>query len=271
MHSSTRTILTYISFILFNTLGVTTTGTAADKSFATKPLATVNGKSIPQSAFDTLYAEQQAQGQPGSEDLRHAIREELIRRELIIQEAKKSGLDKNTAIASQMELARQAPLIRAFIQDYIQKNPTSEEQLKNEYAQLKTKLSGTEYKSRHILLETEEEAQAIITRLKQGEKFEELATQSKDSGTKNTGGDLGWNVASAYLPNFAEALTKLGKNSFTEKPIKTDFGWHVIGLEDTRPVEAPPFDQVKQQLMQRANLHTVEKMLTDLRTKARIQ
>ncbi|OPZ35655.1 MAG: putative parvulin-type peptidyl-prolyl cis-trans isomerase precursor [Tenericutes bacterium ADurb.BinA155] len=140
-------------------------------------VATVNGTAIPQSTFDAFYNEQKGQGAPDSPELRNAVREELIRRELLLQEAKKSGLDKSAAVASQMEMARQAVLVRAFIQDYVKKHPISDAQLKAEYEALKTKLGGTEYKSRHILVETEDQAKAIIDNLKKGAKFEELAKQ----------------------------------------------------------------------------------------------
>jgi peptidyl-prolyl cis-trans isomerase C len=234
-------------------------------------VATVNGTAIPQSTFDAFYNEQKSQGAPDSPELRNAVREELIRRELLLQEAKKSGLDKSAAVASQMEMARQAVLVRAFIQDYVKKHPISDAQLKAEYEALKTKLGGTEYKSRHILVETEDQAKAIIDNLKKGAKFEELAKQSKDPGSKESGGDLGWSAAGSYVPPFADALSKLSKGKYTEVAVKTDFGWHVILLEDTRPLEAPPFDQIKPQLAQRAQQQQIEKLMEGLRTKAKIQ
>lgn len=246
---------------------------AAEKAAApakAAPIATVNGVAIPQSTFDTFYAEQKSQGMPDSPELKDAVREELIRRELLLQEAKKSGVEKNPAVAAQAELARQAVLIRAFIQDYVRKNPVSEAQLKAEYDVLKGKLGGTEYKARHILVDNEEQAKNIVDNLKKGAKFDELAKQSKDPGSKDNGGDLGWSAAGAYVPPFAEALSKLEKGKYTEAPVKTDFGWHVIQLEDTRPLAAPPFEQLKPQLEQRANQQIVQKMLEGLRAKAKV-
>ncbi|MDQ5905239.1 MAG: peptidyl-prolyl cis-trans isomerase [Pseudomonadota bacterium] len=244
---------------------------AAEKAPAKAGAVTVNGVAIPQSTFDAFYAEQKNQGMPDSAELRNAVREELIRRELLLQEAKKSGLDKNPAIASQMEMARQAVLIRALIQDYVKKNPVSDAQLKAEYDMIKTKMGGTEYKSRHILVETEEQAKTIIDNLKKGAKFEELAKQSKDPGSKDNGGELGWSAAGSYVPPFADALTKLAKGKYTEVPVKTDFGWHVIQMDDTRPLEAPAFEAIKPQLAQRANQQVVEKMIEGLRAKAKVQ
>lgn len=244
---------------------------AAEKAAPKAGAVTVNGVTIPQSTFDAFYAEQKSQGMQDSPQLRNAVREELIRRELLLQEAKKSGLDKNQAVASQMEMARQAVLIRAFIQDYVRKNPISDAQLKAEYDLMKSKMGGTEYKARHILVESEEQAKTIIDNLKKGAKFEELAKQSKDPGSKDNGGELGWAAAGSYVPPFAEALTKLPKGKYSEAPVKTDFGWHVIQMDDTRPLEAPAFEAIKPQLAQRANQQLVEKMIEGLRAKAKVQ
>ena len=150
-------------------------------------------------------------------------------------------------------------------------DPVTDAQLKAEYDGLKSKMGGTEYKARHILVETEDQAKAIIENLKKGAKFEELAKQSKDPGSKENGGEAGWSAAGAYVPPFAEALTKLAKGKYTEAPVKTDFGWHVIQLEDSRPLEAPAFESLKSQLSQRANQQLVEKMIEGLRTKAKVQ
>lgn len=244
---------------------------AADKAPAkAAAVATVNGVAIPQNVFDTFYAEQKSQGMADSDDLKNAVREELIRRELLLQEAKKSAVAKDPTVAAQVELARQAVLIRAFIQDYVRRNPISEAQLKAEYDVLKSQISGTEYKARHILVDKEEEAKTIVGNLKKGGKFEELAKQSKDPGSKDNGGDLGWSAASNYVPPFAEAVSKLEKGKFTETPVKTQFGWHVILLEDSRPLEAPPFDALKPQLEQRANQQLVQRMVEELRAKAKV-
>jgi peptidyl-prolyl cis-trans isomerase C len=267
MHTPSKLLVTLLAGAFLSLPAV-----AAEKAPAKgAPVATVNGTAIPQSTFDTFYAEQKSQGAPDSAELRNAVREELIRRELLLQEAKKSGLDKTPAIAAQMEMARQAVLIRAYIQDYVRKNPVSDAQLKAEYEGIKTKMGGTEYKSRHILVETEDQAKTIIENLKKGAKFDELAKQSKDPGSKENGGDLGWSAAGSYVPPFAEALKALAKGKYTEAPVKTDFGWHVIQLEDTRPLEAPAFESIKPQLAQRANQQLIEKMIESLRAKAKVQ
>lgn len=240
---------------------------AADKA---KAFATVNGQAISQGVFDAFVAEQRAQGAPDSPELQNAVKEELVRREILAQEAKKKGLDKNANIQGQIELAKQAVLIRAYLGDYVKNNPISEAQLKAEYELIKTGLGSTEFKARHVLVEKEEDAKAIIAKLEKGEKFADLAKQSKDPGSKDNGGELGWSSPGSYVKPFAEALGKLKKGEYTKAPVKTDFGYHVIQLDDSRPLTPPPFEQVKQQLQQRAGQQQIENLVKELRAKAKV-
>jgi peptidyl-prolyl cis-trans isomerase C len=221
-------------------------------------VATVNGTAIPQARADVLIAEQKAQGAPDSDQLRNAVKEELIRREVLAQEARKKG-SKSRATQAQIELARQAVLIRAYLQDFVKAHPVSDADVKAEYDKIKSQLGDKEYKARHILVEKEEDAKAIIAKLDKGEKFEELAKQSKDPGSKDKGGDLGWANPAGFVKPFAEALTKLEKGKYTTTPVKTDFGYHVIKLEDSRALKAPAFDEVKGQLKQRLEQQRVER------------
>ena len=237
---------------------------------AGKAFVTVNGVAVPQSLADAFIAEQKAQGAPDSPELKNAVREELIRRELLIQEAKKSGVDKRADVAAQADAARQAIFIRTFVQDYLKKNPISDEQLKAEYDKIKAHLGNTEYKSRHILVQKEEDAKAIIDNLKKGAKFEELAKQSIDPGSKDNGGDLGWSSTGNYVKPFADALASLAKGKYTETPVKTDYGYHVILLEDSRPLAVPPFEEVKPRLMQQAQSQLIGKLVDGLRAKAKV-
>jgi peptidyl-prolyl cis-trans isomerase C len=234
-------------------------------------LVTVNGVAISDNVAGAFLAEQEAQGTPATPELKNAIKEELIRRELLAQEAKKMGLDKQADVAAQADLARQAIFIRAFIQDYIKKHPISDEQVKAAYDRVKAQMGGTEYKVRHVLVENEEDAKLIIVKLKKGEKFEDLAKQSKDPGSREKGGDLGWSSPANYVKPFGDAVTGLAKGKYTETPVKTDFGYHVILLEDSRPLTPPPFDQIKQQLAQRLQQEQIQKLVIDLRAKAKIQ
>jgi peptidyl-prolyl cis-trans isomerase C len=235
-----------------------------------KAFATVNGQAIPQSVYDAFVAEQKAQGTPDTPELQNAVREELIRREILAQEAKKKGLDKKGNIQGQVELAKQAVLIRAFLSDYVAAHPISEAQLKAEYDVIKNNLGSTEYKARHILVADEEEAKGIIAKLDKGEKFSELAKVSKDPGSKDKGGELGWSSPNSYVKPFGDALAKLKKNEYTKTPVKSDFGYHVIMLEDSRPSNPPPFEQVKPQMQQRAAQQQVEQLVKELRGKAKV-
>ena len=233
-------------------------------------VATVNGQPISQTVYNAFVAEQKAQGAPDSPELQTAVKEELVRREILAQEAKKKGLDKNPNIQGQIELAKQAVLIRAFLSEHVKANPISEAQLKAEYDVIKNNLGSTEYKSRHILVEKEEDAKAIIAKLDKGEKFSELAKQSKDPGSKDKGGELGWSSPAAYVKPFGEALTKLKKGEYTKTPVQSDFGYHVIQLDDSRPANPPPFDQVKPQMQQRASQQQIETLVKELRSKAKV-
>ena len=237
---------------------------------AGKAFVTVNGVAVSQNLADTFIAEQKAQGAPDSPELKNAVREELIRRELLIQEAKKAGIDKRADVSAQAEAARQAIFIRAFVQDYLKKNQISDAQLKADYDKIKSQLGNTEYKARHILVQNEADAKAIIENLKKGAKFEELSKQSIDPGSKDNGGDLGWASAGNFVKPFSDALTGLTKGKYTETPVKTDFGYHVILLEDSRPLNAPAFEEIKPRLLQQAQSQQIGKLVDGLRAKAKI-
>ena len=242
------------------------TAMAAGNAFVT-----VNGVAVSQNLANVFMAEQKAQGAPDSPELKNAVREELIRRELLLQEAKKAGLDKKPEVAAQADAARQAFFVRAYIQEFVKKNPVSDAQLKADYDKIKGQLGNTEYKTRHILVKNEDDAKAIIANLKKGAKFEELATQSVDPGSKDNGGDLGWRSAGNFVKPFSDALTGLNKGKYTETPVKTDFGYHVILLEDTRPLNVPPFEELKPRLTQQAQAQQINKMVEGLRAKAKIE
>ena len=234
-------------------------------------VATVNGTSIPQARADAMITEQRAQGAPDSEQLRAAVKEELVRREVLSQEARKKGLEKNASVQAQVELARQAVLIRSYLLDYVKSHPVSDADIKAEYDKIKSQVGDKEYKARHILVEKEEDAKAIIAKLDKGEKFDELAKQSKDPGSKEKGGDLGWANPASFVKPFSDALVKLEKGKYTATPVKTDFGYHVIKLEDSRALKAPSFDEVRPQLKQRLEQQSVERHIADLRSKAKVQ
>lgn len=236
-----------------------------------KSAAMVNGISIPQARVDLRVKAAAAQGQTDSPELRKAIREDMINLEVMAQEAVKLGLDKNPDVVQQVELARLSVIVGAFVQDYAKNHPISEDQLKQEYDKLKAKLGNKEYNARHVLVGTEEEAKAVIAQLDKKGKFEKLAEKSKDTGSASQGGLLGWNIPGNFVPEFANAMLNLKKGEYTKEPVKSQFGWHVIKLDDVRDMKVPSFEELKPQLQQRLQQQSIQKAITDLRAKAKIE
>ncbi len=219
-------------------------------------IAIVNGKPVPKARLDMLLnqAKQQAvrSGQQVGPELEGRAREEVVMREIFAQEAEKQGVAKSAVYRNQMELARQSILIRELFEDYRTKNPVGDAEAKAEYDKFKAQATGTEYRARHILVDKEEEATALLAQLRAGGNFEELAKKhSKDTGSGANGGDLDFAKPDAYVPEFSQAMAKLKKGEMTDKPVKTQFGFHIIKLEDTREAQFPAFDDVKGQLKQR--------------------
>jgi peptidyl-prolyl cis-trans isomerase C len=235
--------------------------------------AIVNGKAIPKSRVDEFVAALTQQGRPDTPELRTAVRDELIAREIFVQEAERKGLTRNAEVARQLDQTRQDILIRAVIRDHLKTNPVTDADVKAEYDKLtKTAAGGDkEYRARHILVESEAEAKSIIDQLKKGAKFEELAKKSKDPGSAANGGDLDWNGPDTFVKPFSEAMVKLQKGQVTDMPVKTDFGWHVIRLDDVRDQAPPPLEQVGPQIRQELERRRIQTLQTDLKAKARIQ
>ena len=191
-------------------------------------------------------------------------------REIFVQEAEKRGLATSPDYRAQMELARQSILIRSLFDDYKAKNPVTDADAKAEYDKFKAQASGTEYRARHILVEKEDEAKALIAKLKGGASFEELAkTNSKDPGSGANGGDLDFAKPDAYVPEFGKAMAALKKGEMTDAPVKTQFGYHIIKLEDTREAPFPGFDEVKGQILQRIEQVRLQDFQESLRKKAK--
>ena len=232
--------------------------------------ATSTGKALyPPGQFDLMLKERLAQGQAqDTPELRNAIREELNTRELLAREARKQGLDKTADMKTQMDLAGQTVLVRAYVADWIQKNPVPESELKSEYEKIKAQIGDKEYKVRHILVEKEDEAKDVIAELQKGAKFDDLAkARSKDPGSKDRGGDLDWNAPASFVKPFGDAMMKTPKGKFTPQPVQTQFGWHVILVEDERPAKVPAYEEVKPQLQQRLQAQWLDKYFKDLRSK----
>jgi len=240
-------------------------------AYAAEPYAKVNGKAIPANRAEVMLANQLAQGQARTPELEKAVKEELVRREVLAQAAVAKGMDKKSDVQAQVELARQGVLIGAYLNEFARGVKITDADVQKEYDTLKGALGDKEYKARHILVDKEDDAKAIVEKLKKGEKFEELAKASKDPGSKDKGGELGWANKASYVPPFAEAMAKLAKGKFTEAPVQSNFGWHVIQLDDVRDLKAPNFDDVKPQIVQRMRQMAVEKHILDLRGKAKVE
>src|SRR5215471_4777854 len=241
-----------------------------DKPAAAKSV-TVNGKTIPKSRLDFIVKQRSAQGQPDNEQTRQMIMDNLITQEVVAQEADRKGIAKGSDVRIQLDLVRQQVLAQALIQDYLKTHPIKDEETLAEYNRLKAARGDKEYKARHILVDKEPEAKEIIAQLKKGAKFEDLAKQSKDPGSKDKGGELDWSSPGTYVKPFADALTKLEKGKFTETPVQTQFGYHVIQLDDVRTQPFPAYEAVKTQLQSRLQEQEVHKYVSELRAKAKIQ
>lgn len=238
-------------------------------SFA-QNIATVNGKAVPKSRVDALLTQAQRAGQALSPELEQQARDQVVLREIFVQEAEKRGIAKSAAYRDQMELARQSILIRELFEDYKTKNPVTDAAAQAEYDKFKAAASGTEYRARHILVESEDEAKKLISQIKAGGKFEELAQKhSKDEGSGANGGDLDFAKPDNYVPEFGQAMVALKKGELTETPVKSQFGYHIIRLDDTREAPFPPFADVKAQLLQRLEQQQMQQFQDELRAKAK--
>lgn len=264
-------------FLLLSAASLLTLGACGagkeDKPATTGPAAaTVNGVAISEGAVEQVIKER-SRGQPVPPEARKALVDSLVLQAVVAQEAAKVGLDKSPEFVSQMDTIRQSALANAYVEDWVKKNPVSDEMLKAEYDRLKGAAGGTEYKARHILVEKEADAKAIIATLKKTPAaFDKLAKEkSKDPGSKGNGGDLGWFDAQSMVPEFGAALGKLEKGKITEEPVKTQFGYHVILLEDSRKAEPPPLDAVKPQLSQQLMQQNVKKQIDALKAAAKIE
>lgn len=236
-------------------------------------VATVNGTAIKESTVDFMLANRPPFGPKGDDSaLRKSIVENLVTTEILAQQAKKTGLEKSADVQAQLEMAKNSTLARAYVQDYVKKHPISDKDLKAEYEKMKAEFGDKEYKVRHILVENKDEAVEIIAKIKKGGKFADIAKEkSKDGGSKGKGGDLGWISTRQVVKPFGDAVKGLKKGQITDVPVESQFGWHVIEVEDTRPSKPPAFDQVKDGLRQRLEQQEVQSLIEGLRTKADVK
>lgn len=257
---------------IFSALAAATLLSALAVPAAAQNVAIVNGKPVPTSRVDALAQQLARAGRPVSPEMMGQIKDEVIARELFVQEAQKLGLDASEDFKAQMELTRQAILIRELFATFQKNNPITDAEIKAEYDKFAAANSGKEYRARHILVEKEDQAKAIIASLKKGAKFEDIAKkQSKDPGSGANGGDLDWASAGSYVKEFSDAMVKLGKGKTTETPVKSQFGYHVIRLDDVRDAQLPKLEDVKQQIAQQLGQQKLLKYQEDLRAKAKIE
>jgi len=233
-------------------------------------LATVNGSPITEGVVE-LYEQQlsaRRPGNPAGQD-RRAILEEVINLELARQGGEKEGLDKDTKIQLQIDQQRRAVIATAAIQHELEANPVSDEELKKIYQEQAP--SGDEYKARHILVKEEDEAKTLIVELDNGADFSELAKQHSTGPSGKSGGELGWFSPKQMVAPFSEAVAGMEKGAYTKQPVKTQFGWHIIILDDTREASPPPFEQLKPQLQAFVQKQRVQAYITRLRESATIE
>jgi peptidyl-prolyl cis-trans isomerase C len=235
-------------------------------------VAIVNGKPVPTSRAEALAKQVAAQGQPVTPEMQAQIKEEVINREVFMQEAQKRGIDATEDYKIQFELARQAILIRALFADYQKNNPVTDADIKAEYDKFAATNGGKEYRASHILVEKEDDAKKLIADIKKGGKFADIAKKnSKDPGSGANGGDLDWANAGSYVKEFSDAMTKLDKGKMTDAPVKSQFGYHIIRLDDVRQAQLPPMDQVKPQITQQLVQQKLGAFQKEMRDKAKVE
>ncbi|WNC88166.1 peptidylprolyl isomerase [Paraburkholderia sp. FT54] len=244
---------------------------AAAPAFA-QNIAVVNGTPIPKARADALIDQLVHQGQQNTPQLQQAVREELVNREILMQEALRRGLPNRTDIKAQIAVAQQTVVLRALIEDFVKNNTPSDAEVTARYNALIKDAGGKEYHLHHILVDNEQQAKDLIAKIKAGASFEDLAKQySKDPGSGKNGGDLDWSDPKAYVPEFADAATHLQKGQMTDTPVHTQFGWHIIRVDDVRNITPPPLEQVRPQIVQQIQQEKLQAFEEGLRKNAKIQ
>ncbi|KDB06732.1 hypothetical protein LIG30_0353 [Burkholderia sp. lig30] len=252
-------------------LWAVTAALAAAPAFA-QNIAVVNGTPIPKSRADAMVAQLAQQGQTDSPQLQAAVRQELVNREILMQEALRRGIQNRPDVKAQIAVAQQTVVLRALIEDFLKKNQPTDADVKARYDELAKGAANREYHLHHILVDNEQQAKDLIAKIKGGAKFEDLAKQySKDPGSGKNGGDLDWSDPKAYVPEFATAAQNLQKGQMTDAPVKTQFGWHIIRVDDIRSIAPPPFEQVKAQIAQQMVQQKLQAFEETLRQQAKIQ
>lgn len=238
--------------------------------YAAEAAATVNGKPIKQSWVDFIMKDAQARGQKGK-GLKNAVINELVGSELAYQEATKKGFDKKADLITAAEIGRRKLVVNAFLADYMKKNPVSDADKKAEYERQKKAIGTKEYKAQHILVKTEAEATKILDQINKGGDFKKIAKEkSLDPGSKMKGGDLGWFSPAGMVKPFSDAVKGLKKGTIVTAPVQTQFGWHIIKLNDTRATKTPTYAKAKEGIKRALQQRKLEKLMVGLKDKAKI-
>ena len=257
---------------VLSTLAVAALMGAMASAALAQNVAIVNGVAVPKERIDTLQQQVERSGRKITPEMQQQLRDEVIAREIFAQEAHAQGMDTTDDFKNQVELNRQTIMIRELFSEYQKKNPITDEEAKAEYDKYAATAAGKEYHARHILVPTEKEATDILAKLKKGAKFEDLAKKfSKDPGSGAKGGDLDWANPGSYVKEFSDALVALQKGKVTDTPVKTQFGYHIIRLDDVRDAQLPKFEDVKAQIVQQLQQQKMSKYQDALRAKARIE
>jgi peptidyl-prolyl cis-trans isomerase C len=234
-------------------------------------IAIVNGKAVPTSRVEALAQQVARSGRPVTPEVEAQIKEEVIAREIFMQEAQKRGLDTTPEYKSQIELARQTILIRELFAEFQKTSAVTDADVQAEYDKFVAANGGKEYRARHILVETKEQAESILASLKKGGKFEDIAKkQSKDPGSGANGGDLDWAAAGNYVKEFSDAMVALNKGQVSA-PVQSQFGFHIIRLDDIREAQLPALADVKPQIVQQMTQQRMAAFQQELRAKAKVE
>jgi len=235
------------------------------------PVAVVNGKTISKAAFEQYAQQLRGKAKVDSPDASKSLVDQLVMEELLVQQANKQKLEDDPQIKQQLEMIQRSLLASTVVRRMLSENAPSEDAIKKEYETAVAAMKGKEYKASHILVDSEDKAKEVIAELKKGGKFAELAkAKSSDSSAAN-GGDLGWFTPSMMVPPFAQAVAKMEKGKYSEEPVQTPFGWHVILLEDVRDAKPPTLDELRPQIAQMLQSRMVNDYLEKLRAGAKIE
>jgi len=235
-------------------------------------IAIVNGKPVPTARLDALATQLERSGRPIDAAVREQLREEVILREIFVQEANRRGIRAQPDYRAQVELATQTILIRELFNDFQRRNPVTEAAVRAEYERFVAANGGQEFRARHILVETQADARAIIAQIQGGASFEELArTRSIDTGSGRNGGDLDWAAPHVFVAEFSQAMVQLERGKMTTDPVQSQFGWHIIRVDDIRQATLPSMAELRPQIEQSLQQEKLMQFQQDLRARAKIR